>query len=165
MNDIWKTVRDFPDYEVNEDGEVRNKETKIIIKHQIKKNSSCQVRLYKNGVAKNVTISRIVADAFIEPLTGDKCVGHLNGDRLKNRATNLFVGTRKDIMRHCSDIGTLKPGDYGRKRIKVRVIETGKIYRSLKSCAVDIGCHQSEISSYLNGFRKSVRGYHFEQID
>lgn len=47
--------------------------------------------------------------------------------------------------------------------VKIRCIETGKVYDSIKDCANDIHVSPSYISLSLVGHRK-IRGLHFERV-
>jgi len=46
----------------------------------------------------------------------------------------------------------------------VRCVETGKLFTSQKSAAVEMDLLASEVSKHLNGIMDNVRGYHFERI-
>ena len=48
---------------------------------------------------------------------------------------------------------------------KVKCLETGKIYPSARSCALDLGINPSNVSAVLNRRgRKSAGGFHFEYV-
>lgn len=47
--------------------------------------------------------------------------------------------------------------------VKIRCIETGKVYDSIKDCANDIHVSPSYVSLSLGGRRK-IRGLHFERV-
>lgn len=44
----------------------------------------------------------------------------------------------------------------------VKILETGKIYKSQAECAREIGGSQPNINACLMGRRRSHLGYHFE---
>ena len=64
---MWKQIKDFKDYEVSEDGEVRSlkygKET--ILKGRLSKDGYLRYSLRKNGKAYEFKGHRLVAEAFI----------------------------------------------------------------------------------------------------
>ena len=86
-------------------------------------------------------------------------VGYKNGDRLQNNISNLEWRTRQETIRDAFDRGTKVPS----RQIAIRVIETGVTYSSIRACAKDLGCCQSDISRCLQGKSKQVNGYHFER--
>ena len=47
----------------------------------------------------------------------------------------------------------------------IRVIETGKIYRSQKALADDLGINETAVCMCLHGKREHAGGYHFEYVD
>lgn len=59
---------------------------------------------------------------------------------------------------------TGKKNFVGRTGIKVRVVETGKVYPSIRRCAEEVNISESYISSYLKGYMKPVKGLHFERV-
>lgn len=81
---MWKQIADYPNYEVSNEGEVRNSKTNRILKNQLR-NGYAMITL--NG--KSVNIHRLVAMAFI-PLVEDKLlVDHIDRNKLNNNVTNL----------------------------------------------------------------------------
>lgn len=99
MQEIWKTIKDFPNYEVSNMGNVRSlihrdKWNRIKGGQLIKpcfdgKKHYLHVGLYANGVVKTVNIHRLVADAFIENPCNLKEVNHKDEDKTNNKASNL----------------------------------------------------------------------------
>lgn len=47
---------------------------------------------------------------------------------------------------------------------KVRVVETGRVYVSARSCALDIGGEFGAVYACLRGVRKTHKGYSFEYV-
>lgn len=156
----WVTINSCPFYEINWFGEIRSKKTGRILKQRMDKRGRLTIQL----MGKNFTVSRLVAEAFIGDIPEGMDVMHLDGNKTNNRCDNLEICTRKETIRHGIKIGTIKPNDFGKERIRVRVIETGKEYDSINECARDIKCNSREISNYLLGYKYPVRGYTFERI-
>lgn len=160
IESVWVTIKRFPRYEINKHGVIRNKRTGRIMKLQTDRRGRVYIQLYGQTVA----VSRLVAEAFIGDIPEGMDVMFLDGDKSNVDATNLRICTRKENIRHAMNIGTFKPNDFGKERVKVKVIETGKVYASIRECARDIGCGESSISSCLYGFSKHSKGYHFERV-
>lgn len=53
------------------------------------------------------------------------------------------------------------------RRIEVRIVETGEVFKSVRSCARHIHGHPQHILDVLAGARqrKSYKGYTFEVVD
>ena len=62
----WKTIKGWPDYEVSDQGEVRRRDTKKIMRHQANAPTTARwLRLRKDGQAVNVRVDKLVAEAFV----------------------------------------------------------------------------------------------------
>lgn len=88
---LWKTIKQFPDYEVSNTGLVRNNVTGNVLKPYDNGRGYLQVGLYNNGSRKKKRINRLVAKAFIDnpnPEEFDQ-INHKNSCRTDNRVENL----------------------------------------------------------------------------
>lgn len=91
------TIRNHPDYEVNNLGDVRNKKTNRILKPQLNRTDG-YYRVALNG--KRYYVHRLVADAFFDGDHDKIDVNHIDGNRLNNKLYNLEWCTRKENIRH-----------------------------------------------------------------
>ena len=90
MNEMWKTVEDYPAYEVSTNGDIRNKKTGRIL-------SSCggegnyQMVCLSISDNKNKTpyVHRLVAKAFIPNPDNLTEVNHKDEDKSNNSVDNL----------------------------------------------------------------------------
>ena len=90
----WKVVEyPFCSYEVSNMGEVRNRNTKRVLKPQISKKGYLRVHLYGDKCAKFVSIHRLVAIAFLENPLGLPEINHKNENKKDNRIGNLASAT------------------------------------------------------------------------
>ena len=99
MNEIYRNIEDFDNYEISNFGNVRNKKTNKILKPNISK-GYYKVDLCKNGKRTTKTIHKLVADAFLENLENKPCVDHIDNDRLNNNISNLRWATNKENSRN-----------------------------------------------------------------
>lgn len=160
--DVWKTVTDNHNYEINKNGVIRNKHTKKVMSPKNDKGYA-RVTLSNNGKKKTRSVHRLVAEVFVPNPENKPEVNHINGDGSDNRSINLEWCTRSENMKHAFDSGLKKPSG-GIKKRKVKITETGMVYGSLHECARDINGNFSRISDCLNGKRKSHKKYHFEEV-
>jgi hypothetical protein len=87
----WKTINEFPDYEVSNYGWVRNRNTGRVLALSENQSGLVQVGLMLNGVQHHRSVPRLVAQAFIPHPRGpfDTPI-NLDGDRYNNHVDNLM---------------------------------------------------------------------------
>ena len=90
---VWKTITDFPSYEVSDAGEVRNVVTGLVLKGGLCSNGYRMVTLPGN---KSMSVHRLVALHFIEKTDNKPMVDHIDRDKTNNRVTNLRWVTRNE---------------------------------------------------------------------
>lgn len=81
-------VRDYPNYQVFEDGTVIGARGKVLVQDE---NSTGykRVSLCKNGIVKRVFVHRLVAEHFVEGYEEGRVVNHIDGDNQNNHKDNL----------------------------------------------------------------------------
>lgn len=93
----WITIREHPNYEVSNRGNVRNKRNGYILKPQLNRKDGYH-RVSLNG--KRYYVHRLVADAFFDGEHQEMDVNHIDGNKLNNDLTNLEWYTRKENIKH-----------------------------------------------------------------
>lgn len=101
----FKTLKDYPNYEIYDNGMIISKRKKgitgrILNRKEIRptkaKNGYRTVRLYnKQGVMKQFYLHRLVYMAFYGDITGLE-IDHLDGNRDNNNLNNLRATTHKE---------------------------------------------------------------------
>lgn len=176
MDRVWKKVDEFPNYSVSSDGLVRNDKRGIIKTPHLDDCGYHELNLYKDGAGHHRKIHRLVAEAFVENPESKTQVNHKDGCKTNNNVDNLEWSTASENMLHAYATGLIKPHasygmlgkknpNAGRPGRKVRIIETGDEYDSLKECGEAIGGTDRGICSVLNGYQQTHRGYHFEDVE
>lgn len=84
----WKEVRGHPDYEINNYGKVRNKETLVSLKPRLNRNGG-YLRVRLDG--KECCIHRLVFETFFDTDTTNVKIKHLDGDHFNNHLGNLDI--------------------------------------------------------------------------
>lgn len=107
-NEQWKTIRDFPNYEVSSLGRIKSKQretitsvgTRYILEEKIMqvqyniRTGYAQILLRDGKKFKLLYVHRLVAEAFIPNSTPWTGVVHKDGDKRNNKASNLMYGKR-----------------------------------------------------------------------
>ena len=157
----WRRCYETDDYEVSNLGEIRNTKTGRILKTYIDDQGREIVSIKIDGRNYTRRVHRLVAEAFY----GADCEGleiyHRDRNKLNNRLSNLALGTRSEVIAH-----TYKLGRSPANQKRIRCIETGKEYESIRECSKAVGLCESTISKCLNySFNHNRKGLHFEVID
>ncbi len=94
---MYKIIPQYPMYEISAYGEIRNCETKSVLRLR-QKGRYLTARLSVNGVYKHHNIQRLVALAWIDVPGGyeDMQVAHNDGDSMNNHHSNLRWATPKE---------------------------------------------------------------------
>lgn len=163
MKECWKLIEDYPNYEVSNLGNVRNRVTGKIKKPSLSVGYH-QVMLYKNNQYKFFKVHRLVANAFIPNPKNKRTVNHINGIKTDNYVSNLEWATDSENISHAYDTRlrfvTEKQG--GAKK-PIRCIETGEIFSSQASAARYFECDPTGIRQSIHkGCR--CKGYRFELV-
>lgn len=160
----WRAVDNYPNYDVSDKGRVRNNKTYLVLKPGIKSNGY-QVVVLSNEVGRCTKhVHRLVADAFLNHDDRRLVVNHKDGNKLNNSVNNLELVTSSENNRHAYRIGLKKPTPPVSIGRKVRIVETGEEFDSIKDCAAHISGNHRHISDCLNGKLRTHKKLHFEEI-
>lgn len=116
------------------------------------------VYLCKNSEPKTYLVHRLVLENF-KPVENMKelQVNHLDENRANNTLINLEWCTQQENINY---------GNRTKKYIesrghKIRCVETGKIYNSLREAERDTGCLHQHIAECAKGIIKQTHGLHW----
>ena len=154
----YKKIKTNPNYEINEEGCVRNIKTQKVLKPSF---SNGQLRVFIDGKTKY--INRLVAETFIRNPKHKTDVMHIDKDRENNNYKNLKWSTHRETQRRSYNLGIDAPG--GNVPAKpILVVETGEIFPSIKSCAKAKHVSPSSIRKCISGKIKSCKGFSFKAL-
>ena len=101
MEEVWKQIKDYPDYEVSDHGRVRsNKRGKTRIMKQVKDTKGYfQVGLTNLGKKHLKIVHRIILESFVGASSNGTQGSHLDDNKENNRISNLVWETSTDNNR------------------------------------------------------------------
>jgi hypothetical protein len=164
-SEIWRTLAQFPNYEVSNQGRVKVKRNGYI--YIFRTNSAGYYRvslLLPNGSAKSVLAHQLVATAFIPNPEGKGYVNHINGIRNDNKVENLEWVTRAE-----NNAKIINKGRPGRIRRVVQCTHDDgteiRVWASIKEASDCLGIARGNISSACAGRLASVGGYKWKYFE
>ena len=89
INEEWRSINCYINYQVSNVGRVRNSRTGRILKPALSKTGYLTVRISKNSKAKTHNIHQLVAREFLRNPFDLKCIDHIDGNRSNNNLDNL----------------------------------------------------------------------------
>lgn len=168
--EIWKTIDEFPIYEVSCSARVRNIKTKKILSVQ-KSSAYPRVSLVTKEKPKGITnyIHRLVAKAFIPNLENKPTVDHIDGNKYNNHVSNLRWATYKEQNKNIRFVKT-KSHKIPIQRLDPKTKEVIEQYESvIKACewilseklskTTNTHTITSHLRSVATGKRKTAYGY------
>lgn len=177
MEEIWKKVVGFENYEVSNKGKVRNKETGNVLNPWIINSGYLSLIIINNkGKPKHKTIHRLVAENFISNTdTSKNIVNHIDNNKLNNCVENLEWVSYKGNSAHANKQGRLntysareKLSSVSKKAIYQKDMEGNiiKLWDSPSEAEKESNGYfsSSKISSVAHGKRKHHRNYIWEYV-
>jgi hypothetical protein len=173
---MWKIIKNFDEYEINEYGVVRNISTKKVNNQYA---SSGKMKYFQvnlrfgskgNRKGKPKDVHRLVAETFIPRVEGKKWVNHIDNDPHNNHVDNLEWVTPKENVHHSLRQGRMRP-ENGLKRaseVNLKPVyqydKSGILlnkFDSMLDATASGDFQQSDISRVCNGDRnrKTHKGY------
>lgn len=163
----WKTIQGFSNYEISEEGQVRNKKTQYILKGRPSKSGYYQVSIKEdtNNKFKNQYIHRLVAQYFIENPENKREVNHKDGNKLNNNVNNLEWVTSSENQKHRHKIGITKTSN---RKIGMFDLDGNLVqsYSSIVEAFISLGkVSRINIDNALQGKQKTAYGYIWKYLD
>lgn len=165
--EVWKDIKGYEGiYQISSFGRVKridgkDERTKWLLSPIKQKRGYLYVCLCKNGKSSNRTIHRLVAEAFIPNKEGLPCVNHKDENKQNNRLDNLEWCTYK----YNSNYGSAIKRSSTRRSKRVRCLDTGAVFDSIKDASEACGIDARRISDVLKGRRKSNSYLRWEYVE
>ena len=138
MKEIWKSIKNYPQYEISNFGNIKSNYKNKLLKFQQDKDGYFQVNLYKNKIGKTNKIHRLVALYFVENKYNKLQVNHIDGNKQNNHYYNLEWCTTQENTKHAINAGlaNAKGENHGMCKLKGKeVLEIRKLNLPLKEMA------------------------------
>jgi hypothetical protein len=154
MSKVWKIIKGFENFEVSEDGEVKNICTGVIRKHYLSRGYPA-VKIGNRKSCKHFTIHQLLGICFIPNPNNYKCINHKNGNKLDYSLSNLEWCSYQQNIRHALDTGLLKrpSGKFAYSTRSVINTATGNKYCTIKEAAEKELIPLGTLRCYLSGHR------------
>lgn len=157
---MWKK---YYNYEVSNEGQIRNKVTKQILKGNIKKTGYLEYCLYIENEKKYLLGHRLVAKLFLDNPNNYSQVNHIDGNKLNNNVNNLEWINSKGNNQHAWDNNLNKPHILRPVKQYNLKHEFLKIFNSISEAQKATGA--TKIREVANGNRKTSGGYIWEWVE
>lgn len=159
----WVEVAGYPNYAVSNWGRVVNVKTDQLLQERDNGRGYLRVALCREGETRDFYVQQLVANAFFDAFDPGEQIEWVNGDTTNNSLDNLRLKKRSRQMLIDSDERYEYREDPDRMRgVKVRVVETGQVFRTARDCARHINGNYSSIYKCLRGDRRQHMGLTFE---
>jgi hypothetical protein len=96
MEEVFRPIEDFDNYEVSNFGNVRNKKTEKLLKKVLNTKGYYKLELRQNSKRSTLLIHRLVALTFIDNPDEKPSVDHIDNNRTNNNVRNLRWCTSKE---------------------------------------------------------------------
>ena len=117
--EIWGKIKNYENYEVSNQGRVRNTKNNKILKLAISNKGYERVWLCKNSRHQSFRVHRLVTFAFIGRCPKGKECNHKDGNKRNNNVKNLEWVTSQQNSRHASRNGLLEKSPKTRAKMSI----------------------------------------------
>jgi len=100
MEEEFRLIIDFDNYEVSNFGNVRNIKTNRLLKPEKIKDGYIRFNLHKDSKVTHKQVHRLVAQAFLENIENKPSVYHIDNNKLNNNVENLRWATNQENQRN-----------------------------------------------------------------
>lgn len=147
----WNTISEFPEYEISQNGLIRNKRTERVKIPYIGKRGYPVVSLQRDGKQYLRTVHILLARTFIPNPLNRMQVNHIDGNKTNYALSNLEWCTSKENMNHARLTG-LHTSD-GDKAVKQFTLKGDFVcrYKSISEASRCTGINRCAIGKVAKG--------------
>ena len=146
----WRPVPDFPDYVVNQFGEIINATTDRPRKYSYLASGHAKISLYQDGRLLTRSVAPLVATAFLEePPEYYDTVIHLNGNLKDCSADNLMWRPRWFAIKFQRQFSLPNFYDGYTNPIEIVELNSGRIYNSIAEVCMKEGVYYFDVQKSI----------------
>jgi hypothetical protein len=146
----WKSIENYPLYEVSNYGFVRNKRTQKISLGWDRGLGYKKAKLYNGKTYKSFYIHRLVAIAFLEKIDGKNDVNHIDFNPSNNKVENLEWCSHHENIKHSSNAGRMSA-----TKLIILNKDNGIFYYGINDAAESISMKPNTLVCKLTGKLKN----------
>lgn len=105
-------------YLINEAGEIKNTNTKKVLKGSITRSGYKYYRLSINGEKRRFYEHILVAKHFLGEISKNMIVNHIDGNKLNNHVTNLEIISQSENVKHAHENKLIIPNKQKKQEIQ-----------------------------------------------
>ena len=150
VNEKWKTSKEFEEYQGSTEGQIRNKDTKRILKQQKNAKGYMHIGLINSdGKHKSVSVHQFIAKIWIDNPDNKPTVDHINKIKHDNKVSNLRWATHKEQSENI-DYKNKKIGhSKGVWKCDKKTGEKIIFYKTIKEASIDV-CGRDDCFSNIS---------------
>lgn len=160
MNEEFRDIIDFPNYQISNFGNVYSKNKNSLLTPCDDSRGYLMVHLWKNNQQYAKKIHRLVAETFLENPKSLQDVNHKDENKHNNNVSNLEWVTRKDNINYGTrskrQALALSKAIYQINKETLEIIQT---FNSARDAERITGINNSNISQVCQGKRKTAGGF------
>lgn len=172
MKEIFKTIKNYPNYQISNLGNVKNKKTDKILSKRKSNNGYLRVNV-RTGLIKyekphTIMIHKLVAEYFVPKIKGKNYVNHIDGNKENNCVNNLEWVTAKENSIHSIKMGLQIPKKGKENKLSKKIFCYDKMSKNLlfifygaREAERETGINRRDIWNNLNGKQKTCKKYIF----
>ena len=146
INEVWRSISGYINYQVSSIGRVRNAETGNVLKNYIR-SKYYAISLWKDGVMTKHQIHTLVAQEFLDKPEVDYqlVIDHKDRNKLNNQISNLrYVSLSQNQMNSGKRLNTSSKfkGVHWDKSKK-----TWRAYIGVNKTKLYLGCYENEVEA------------------